>query len=558
MRNFNISKKLSISFGIVIALNVITVVCAVFLGIYSIRNDFKNFYEKPFHATNYTQSVRRQIQGIQKDLAYMVIEEDPEKLKAWDEDIDTRSADLENLLTKLEGVLVQQEGKDKLAQIVADSPKRAEIRERVITAAYANDTELARRIINEEYIPAAQKARDLADEINNIATETANNFYLKSEKSAQVVTLIIFTLFGASFLIAILMGLYIIKSIRKPLADIETAAKDLAEGNLNAVVTYESKDEVGSLANSIRTLIENLNRYIANISYVLGRMADGDMTVKVDIDYQNDFSPIKLSMEQIIAALNETLTQIQISSKEVSAGADQVSSGAQSLSQGATEQASSIEELASNIAEISEQIKQNADGAKQVYENVKETTDEIHLGNEQMQNLVAAMDEITNTSNEVQKIIRAIDDIAFQTNILALNAAVEAARAGAAGKGFAVVADEVRNLAGKSAEAAKNTTTLIDNTIIAVNNGTRLVDSVRESLNKIDEKGNRAIVLVQEIAETSQQQAEAAEQINIGVEQIASVVQTNSATAEESAASSEELSGQAEILQSQISNFKLR
>lgn len=558
MRNFSISKKLSISFGIVIALNVITVVCAVFLGIYSIRNDFKNFYEKPFHATNYTQSVRRQIQGIQKDLAYMVIEEDREKLKAWDEDIDTRSADLENLLTKLEGVLVQQEGKDKLAQIVADSPKRAEIRERVITAAYANDTELARRIINEEYIPAAQKARDLADEINNIATETANNFYLKSEKSAQVVTLIIFTLFGASFLIAILMGLYIIKSIRKPLADIEAAAKDLAEGNLNAVVTYESKDEVGSLANSIRTLIENLNHYIANISYVLGRMADGDMTVKVDIDYQNDFSPIKLSMEQIIAALNETLTQIQISSKEVSAGADQVSSGAQSLSQGATEQASSIEELASNIAEISEQIKQNADGAKQVYENVKETTDEIHLGNEQMQNLVAAMDEITNTSNEVQKIIRAIDDIAFQTNILALNAAVEAARAGAAGKGFAVVADEVRNLAGKSAEAAKNTTTLIDNTIIAVNNGTKLVDSVRESLNKIDEKGNRVIVLVQEIAETSQQQAEAAEQINIGVEQIASVVQTNSATAEESAASSEELSGQAEILQSQISNFKLR
>ncbi|HBF64520.1 MAG TPA: methyl-accepting chemotaxis protein [Clostridium sp.] len=458
MRNFSISKKLSISFGIVIALNVITVVCAVFLGIYSIRNDFKNFYEKPFHATNYTQSVRRQIQGIQKDLAYMVIEEDPEKLKAWDEDIDTRSADLENLLTKLEGVLVQQEGKDKLAQIVADSPKRAEIRERVITAAYANDTELARRIINEEYIPAAQKARDLADEINNIATETANNFYLKSEKSAQVVTLIIFTLFGASFLIAILMGLYIIKSIRKPLADIEAAAKDLAEGNLNAVVTYESKDEVGSLANSIRTLIENLNRYIANISYVLGRMADGDMTVKVDIDYQNDFSPIKLSMEQIIAALNETLTQIQISSKEVSAGADQVSSGAQSLSQGATEQASSIEELASNIAEISEQIKQNADGAKQVYENVKETTDEIHLGNEQMQNLVAAMDEITNTSNEVQKIIRAIDDIAFQTNILALNAAVEAARAGNAGKGFAVVAEEVRNLASKSAQAANETT----------------------------------------------------------------------------------------------------
>lgn len=558
MKDFSIGKKLSISFGIVIVLNIVTVLCAVFLGIYSIRNDFTGFYNKPFHSTNYTQTVRSEIQGIQADLAYMVIEIDPEKLKAWDADLDSRVANLENLLAELDDVLIQQEGKDKLAQIVADTPKRAEIRERIQAAAYANDIELARQIINEEYVPASRKAQELADEVNNIATETANKFYLKSEKSAKLVTLIIFILFGASSFLAILMGLYIINSIRKPLADIEVAAKELAEGNLNAVVTYESKDEVGSLANSIRTLIENLNRYIPNISHVLGHMADGDMTVQVDIEYQNDFYPIKLAMEQIIAALNETLTQIKISSKEVSIGADQVSSGAQSLSQGATEQASAIEELASNIAEISERIKQNAHGAKQVYENIKETTDEIHLGTEQMQNLVVAMDEITNTSNEVQKIIRAIDDIAFQTNILALNAAVEAARAGTAGKGFAVVADEVRNLAGKSAEAAKNTTTLIDNTIIAVNNGTKLVDRVRESLNKIDEKGNQVIVLVQEIAETSQQQAEATAQINVGVEQIASVVQTNSATAEESAASSEELSGQAQILQSQIANFKLR
>ncbi len=558
MKNLSIGKKLTITFGIVITLNIITVLCAVFLGVFSIKKDFTDFYNKPFHATNDSQSVRRQIQAIQKDLAYMVIEIDPEKLKTWDADLDTRTADLSNLLTQLNEELVQQEGKDKLAQIVADSAKGAEIRERIKTAAYANDTELARQIINEEYIPYSQKLRDLADEINTIATETANNYYSKAEKSANIVTIIIFALFGISLILSILLCVYIVRSIRRPLADIETAAKSLAEGNLNAVVTYESKDEVGSLANSIRSLIESLNAYIQNISYVLGRMADGDMTVTVDIHYQNDFSPIKYSMEQIIAALSETLTQIKISSQEVSAGAEQVSSGAQSLSQGATEQASSIEELASNIAEISERIKQNADGAKQVYENVKETTDEIRLGNEQMQNLVIAMDEIANTSNEVQKIIRAIDDIAFQTNILALNAAVEAARAGAAGKGFAVVADEVRNLAGKSAEAAKTTTTLIDNTLVAISNGSKLVDRVKESLNKIDKKGNNVIVLVQEITETSQQQAEAAEQINVGVEQIASVVQTNSATAEESAASSEELSGQAEMLQSQISNFKLR
>ncbi|MDD3394929.1 MAG: methyl-accepting chemotaxis protein [Anaerotignum sp.] len=558
MKNFSIGKKLTITFGVVIALNIITVLCAVFLGIFSVKSEFTNFYKKPYQSTAYTQSVRRQVEGIQKDLAYMVIETDPQKLKQWDEDLDTRLQEFGNLMTELQKVLVTQAGQDKLAQIEASFKGWDEISVRVKAAAYANNTDLARRIINEEFVPASQQVDNFTKELNDMAIVVADDYYNQAIKTANMITIIIFVLFGVSLISAILLCLYIIKSIRKPLEEIEIAAKSLAEGNLNAIVTYESNDEVGSLANSIRSLIGNLNSYITNISFVLGRMSEGDMTVTVDIKYQNDFLPIKNSMERIISSLNETLVQINTASNEVAAGSEQVSAGAQALSQGSMEQASSIEELAANIAEISSQIRQNAENAQKVNANVKETNDEINLGMDQMMKLIVAMDEIANTSNEVQKIIRAIDDIAFQTNILALNAAVEAARAGAAGKGFAVVADEVRNLAGKSAEAAKNTTTLIDNTLVAINNGTKVVDKVKDSLENISIKGNSVSGLVEGITEASQQQAESADQINVGVEQISSVVQTNSATAEESAASSEELSGQAEMLRSLISSFQLK
>jgi methyl-accepting chemotaxis protein len=299
-------------------------------------------------------------------------------------------------------------------------------------------------------------------------------------------------------------------------------------------------------------------RPVKQLVDVSDELSNGNLNVDIDMDTNDEIGLLGRSFKAMTVNLNEVMTSINTAAEQVAAGSKQVADSSTALSRGTTEQASAIEQLSVSLEQIASQTKQNANDANQANQLAILAKTNAMQGNQQMQEMLTAMAEINKASGNISKIIKVIDEIAFQTNILALNAAVEAARAGAQGKGFAVVAEEVRNLAARSANAAKETTAMIEGSISKVKDGTSIANQTAEALNEMVEGITKVANLVGNIAQASNEQATGITQINQGIVQVSTVVQNNSATSEESAAASEELASQAELLKGHVARYKLK
>ena len=361
----------------------------------------------------------------------------------------------------------------------------------------------------------------------------------------------------------LLIIFYNFMAVSRPLKKISVYADKIKTGDIGisssttSKIDVRSSDEIGMLARSLEQAYNQLRGYVGEIKDRMQGMSEGDLSTESTYDFQGDFVLIKDSINNIVHNLSKTMSEVSNASTQVSMGAKQVADGSQSLAQGSTEQAASVEELSSSVADIALKTKANAEMAGKAASLADAIRNSAEKGSRQMDEMISAVKDINQSSQNISKVIKVIDDIAFQTNILALNAAVEAARAGQHGKGFAVVAEEVRNLASKSAEAAKDTSTMIQDSMEKAELGSRIAGETAVSLTEIVSGINESTALIIEIAKSSEEQSQGISHVNSGIDQVANVVQQNSATAQESAATSEEMSSQSSLLQHMISKFKL-
>ncbi len=550
LKNLKLSKKLILGLGIMVAISAAMMITAI-VYLHDIGGLVNKLYQSPFTVSTQSIMLQKEIQNMGREIRGMVLYEDPSYL---DSVLASGSRAKGNL------ALVEKRflGDQQLIQDMYQNLDEIEAKGKEIKQLIADGKiEEAKRSADVDFRLVMNSGIDISQEIVDFALNKALEFNEDAGISSVNATAMM------SVLLVVMVVLYagittaLSRAVRRPISQIAEAAEKLAAGDLNIEIAYHSNDELGTLAEMFREMSGSMKAVIRDIDQQLGAMSDGDFTVTPQAEYTGDYSSIKSALVNIRKSLSNTLNEINLSADQVFSGSAQVSDSAQMLSEGAAEQAGSIEELASAINEISFQVQETAANMEAARRLTAKAGKQVEVSNRQMEEMLLAVGAIREKTEQIRAINNTIVEIAFQTNILALNAAVEAAHAGESGKGFAVVAGEVRRLAGKSTEAVKRTSLLIDGTVEAVEKGRKIANATAESLHNVVESTNEVLNTVDKIDAAAQHQAGSIAQVTQEIGQISGVVQNNSATSEESAAASEELSGQAQRLKELVSRFKM-
>jgi len=514
-----------------------------------------NYVERVQRADTAVKICRLNVNSAARNIREMALNSDTSTYDSYEQNVEDQLAEVDTELKALKktGVVsaeLYQEYADSLAAwgnigySIMEQIKSGKIDE--ATAAIIN-----------ECTPALDKTVEIGKKLDEVTDQASN-------RAVRITVILAFAGIGVIVVCLILAVLLarktagrVMETILVPLHQIEDVAQELTEGNLHSTLEYHSEDEIGRLAHSMRKSIRILGSYVDDIDRAMKQFSEGNFDVQPEVEWRGDFIGILNSFMAFEKSMADTVKGIQHVSDEVFEGAEQVASSSSDLADGATNQAAVVEELTATVENVSEQVAQNSKTAKEISGRVDELGNSILDSNSKMREMVDSMNEINVASKEIDKIIATINEIAAQTNLLALNASIEAARAGEAGRGFAVVANQVNVLADQSAQAAKESSLLIETSVKAVEKGMVIAGQTAAKLEEVAQSSKTITEEVANIADTLETQTTEIYQINQGIEQINDVVQTNSATSEECAAASQEMSNEAENLRGLIQKFKV-
>lgn len=558
-KNLSISKKLIVGFGIVLILMVLSAVLSLY-SINSINQQVESYGQYTLPNNTSIWMIRRDIVSAQRYVARAFTEKDTNSIENMfaqaEEDGKIAVAQLEKYALNQRNTDRDQKISELKTILEQTGAVRKQIMELMKTPTEEN-RQKAYELFTKQYISDFDQATDILTEFTDAANTRAQQQRAEAKAAARFAWLMLIACTVVSVVLTVIAIMAIRNSILTPVTEIVNVYREISKGDMRAQIKYQSRDELGQMADLIRDSNNMQGAILGDVIEKFTRIANGDLRITVDLDYPGDFVALKEAIVNTAASINHTMYTIDTAAEQVSTGASQVASGAQELAAGSTEQASAVEELNASVEKIAEQAAENLMNVKTASHYIEEAGVGVAAGNEHMNQLTEAMADIGSASSQIANITKVIEDIAFQTNILALNAAIEAARAGNAGKGFAVVADEVRNLAAKSAEAAKQTSDLIEHSVETVSRGAQITAQTAQVLRDVGESAFKVTEGFTKIEYASAEQADAIEQIQQGLTQVSAVIETNAATAEENSATSEEMSAQAVTLREQVGKFKL-
>ncbi len=564
--NAPIQKKLQTSLGIIVGFALVLVV-ALLGAMKGIESYVEDMYYGPVTNATYVGDIRYALAEIPRAVDYARAEggvgDADAKAAAEQAQKDINEAwDLMNKAYEvLKDTLITDGSKMKLEKIYSDLALMEPNLNQTMTHLRNGRVTSAGIYFDEGVVPQLNSISEQVETLNEEIYKVSKDYCIRASRIALVMILVGVLFAVLLILLSRTVTKKVTKSVAEPLKEITAAAEKMRQGDMSAhaLITHQSQDEIGEVAESMRGTMMTLEGYIKEISDILAQMAQGDLTKNFNeiTDFLGDFSSIKESFVFILTEFNKTLTNIHMVSEQVDRGSDEIATAANELAASTEEQASAVEELTATINTVTNMALENAKGAEMGYLGMMESVQDAEEKRKQVVELQAEMQRIKDISAEIANIITAIEEIADQTSLLSLNASIEAARAGEAGRGFAVVADQIGKLATDSAQAAVSTKELIEKTVTEIDKGSEITEATAVAFDSIIQALNGTADAAKGSKETAEAQAEILKQVEEGINEVAAVTQENAASAEESLATSEELAARAAELAEQVNKFRL-